>query len=67
MNNIQSTEPSFIQWNIFIDYAVRIIAYKMSTIDHATHVKLFSNGTVSYIDLPMYDVLNNTYNNEEFQ
>ena len=46
---------------------VKIIYYKRSTIDHAIYVKLFSDGTVSYLTVSMGDVLNTTNNYKVFQ
>ena len=39
---------------------VTIIKYKKSTIDHAIYTKLFSYGTVSYLTVSAYDVINTT-------
>ena len=42
---------------------VTILKYKKITIDHAIYIKVFSDGTVSYLAVSTDDVLN-TYNNE---
>ena len=56
-------KPSGQQWNRFLDAVVKIIKYKKNTIDRAIYIKLFSDGTVSYLTVSTDDVLN-TNNNE---
>ena len=63
MNGIQGTKPAGRHWNRLLDAVVTIIEYKKSTIDHAIYIKVFSDGTVSYLTVSTYDVLN-TINNE---
>ena len=60
MNGIQGTKPSGRQWNRLLDAVVTILKYKKSTIDHAIYIKVFSDGTVSYLTVSIDDVLNTT-------
>ena len=66
MNDIQGNKPSCRQWNILVYSAVNIVDYKRNIIYHYISMKLFSNGTVSYLTVSTYDVLNTTNNNEKF-
>ena len=45
---------------------VTILKYKKITIDHAIYIKVFADGTVSYIPVSTYAVLNNTNNENAF-
>ena len=60
------TKSAVIQWNILLDIVVTILNYKKSTIDHAIYIKVFTDGTVSYLKVPTDDVLNNTNNENSF-
>ena len=51
------------QWNILLDAVVSILNYKKSTIYHAIYIKVFTDGTVSYLTFSTDDFLN-TANNE---
>ena len=62
MNGIQVTKPAGRQWNRLLDSVVTILEYKKSTIDHAIYIKVFDDGTVSYLTVSTDDVLNNTNN-----
>ena len=66
MNVIQGTKPAGIQWNRLLDAVVKILEYKKSTIDHAIYIKVFDNGTVSYLTVSTDDVLNTTTNKNAF-
>ena len=66
MDVIQGTKPDGRQWNRFLDSVVTIIKYNKITIDNYFYVKLFSDGTVSYITVYTDDVLNITNNETEF-
>ena len=63
INGIQVTNPAGRQWNRLFDAVVTIIEYKKRTIDHAIYIKVFDDGTVSYLTVSTDDVLN-TNNNE---
>ena len=64
---MQLTKKSAGQkWNILLDAMVTSIKYNKRTIDHAIYIKVFSDGTVSYITVYTDDVLNTTNNNTEF-
>ena len=63
MNLIQGTNPSGRQWNRLLDAVVTILKYKKITIDNAIYIKVFADGTVSYLTVSTDDVLN-TINNE---
>ena len=62
MNVIQGTKPAGRQWNRLLDTVVTILEYKKSTIDHAIYIKVFDDGTVSYLTVSTDDVLNTTNN-----
>ena len=66
MNGIQGTNPDGRQWNRILDAVVTIINYKKSTIDHAIYIKVFADGTMSYLTVSTNDVLNNTNNENAF-
>ena len=66
MNGIQGTNPSVRQWNRLLDVVVTIIKYKKITIDHAIYIKVFSDGTVSYLTASTDDFLNTTNNENVF-
>ena len=51
-------------WNY--DAVVTILEYKKSTIDHAIYIKVFDDGTVSYLTVYTDDVLNTTNNKNAF-
>ena len=63
MNGIQGTKPSIRQWNRLLDSVVTILSYNKITIDHSIYIKVFADGTVSYLTVPTDDFLN-TNNNE---
>ena len=56
MNVIQVTKPAVQQWNRLLDLVVTIIKYKKITIDHAIYIKVFFDGTVSFIEFYTDDV-----------
>ena len=62
MNGIQGTKPSGRKWNRLLDSVVTTIEYKKSIIDHAIYIKVFDDGTVSYLTVSTDDVLNTTNN-----
>ena len=66
MNGIQGKNPSGIQWNRLLDGVVVILKYNNITIDHAIYIKVFIDGTVSYLKVSTDNVLNNTNNETAF-
>ena len=66
MNGIQGTKPDGRKWNRLLDAVVTIIEYKKITIDHAIYIKVFDDGTVSYLTVSTDDVLNTTNNENSF-
>ena len=60
MNVIQVKKSSRRQWNRLIDAVVKIIRYNKITIDHAIWIKVFTDGTVSYLTVSTDDALNAT-------
>ena len=66
MNGIQGTKPSGRQWNRLLDVLVTILKYEKSTIDNAIYIKVFDDGTVSYITVFTDDVINTTNNENAF-
>ena len=54
--------PAGRQWNIILGAVVTIIKYKKSIIDHTIYIKVFNDGTVSYLTAYTDDVLNTTNN-----
>ena len=66
VNGIQGTKPARRQWNRILDAMVTILKYKKITIGHAIYTKIFYDGTVSYITVYTYDILNTTNNETSF-
>ena len=66
MNVIQGTNPAGRQWNRLLDVVVKILKYKKITIDHAIYIKFFTDGTVSYLKVSTYGVINTTHNETAF-
>ena len=62
MNGIQGTKPSGKQWDILLDAVVTILRYDKITIDNSIYIKTFSDGTVSYLTVSTYYVINATNN-----
>ena len=58
--------PAGRQWNRLLDSVVTILKYKKITIDHAIYIKVFADGTVSYLTVSTDDVLNTTNNENSF-
>ena len=54
------------KWNRLLDVVVTIIKYNKTTINHAIYIKIFSDGTVSYLTVYTDDFLNTTNNETEF-
>ena len=54
------------QWDRLLDEVVTIINHNKRTIDHAIYIKVFNDGTVSYLTVSTDDVLNNTNNETAF-
>ena len=55
-----------IKWDILLDLVFTAIKYKKSTIDHAIYIKVFTDGTVSYLTVSTDDFLNTTNNENTF-
>ena len=66
MNEIQGTKPAGKQWNRLLDAVAKMNKYKKITTDHVSYIKVFSDGTVSYLIVSANDVLNTTNNATEF-
>ena len=66
MNGIQVTKTAGRQWNRLLDAVVTILEYKKSTIDHSIYIKVFDDGTMSYLTVSTEDVLNTTNNENAF-
>ena len=49
MNWFKFTNTAGHQWNILLCVVVIVIKYNKITIDNKIYIKLFPNGTVSYI------------------
>ena len=64
INGIQGKKLYGKQWNRLLGIVVKILKYKKITIDHAICIKVFSNGTVSYLTVYSNDVINTTNNNK---
>ena len=63
MNGIQGTKPAGLKFNRLLDVLVPTLKYNKGTIYHSIYIKVFYDGTVSYIKVSTDDILN-TYNNE---
>ena len=66
MNVIQGTKPSGRKFNRLLYAVVTIIKYNKSTIYHDIFIKVFSDGTVSYLTVSTYDILDTTNNETVF-
>ena len=66
MNGIQGINAAGRQWNRLLDAVVTILKYKKSTIYLAIYIKVFADGTVSYLTVSTDDVLNTTNNDNAF-
>ena len=66
MNGIQGTKPAEQQWDILLDAVVTIIKHEKSTIYHAIYIKVFTNGTFSYLTVSTNDFLNTANNKTAF-
>ena len=53
-------KPTGRQWNRLFDAVVTIIKYKKSKIYHDIYIKVFTDGTVSYLTVSTDDALNAT-------
>ena len=62
MNGIQGNKPDGKQWNKLLYAVVTMIKYKKSTIYHTIYIKLFSDGTFSYLKVYNDDVIDTTNN-----
>ena len=62
MNVIQGTKPYGRQWNRLLNVVVIIIKYNKSTIYNSIYIKVFSDGTLSYLTVYNDDVINTTNN-----
>ena len=59
MNVTKATKLDGRQWNLPLDAVVTILKHKKIRIDHDIYIKVFSDGTVSYITVSTDDVINN--------
>ena len=66
MNRTQGKKPAGRQWNRLHDAEVTTLKNKKSTIYHDIYIKVFTDGTVSYLTVFTDDVLNNTNNETAF-
>ena len=66
MNGIQGKKPSGRKCNILFKTVVTVLKHKKSKIDHTIYIKVFYDGTISYLALYTDDVLNNNNNEKSF-
>ena len=66
MNGIQGGGASGRQWNRLLDAVMKILKYKKIIIDHDIYIKIFTDGTLSYLTVYTGGVLNTTNNETEF-
>ena len=66
MNVIQGGKPAGWKWYRLLDAVVTIIKYKIITIYHDIYIKVFSDGTVSYLTVSTDDIIKNTNNDIVF-
>ena len=66
MNVIQGTKPSRQQCNRLPDAVETILKYKKTKIYHAIYIKVFTDGTVYYLEVSTDDALNTTNNETAF-
>ena len=62
MKVIQGTKTARRQWNRLIDAVFAILKYNKITIYHDIYIKVFSDGTVSYLTVSTDNVINNNNN-----
>ena len=66
MSGIQGTKTSGRQLNILLDAVFSILKYKKSTIYHTIYIKVFTDGTFSYLTVFTDYVINTTNNDKLF-
>ena len=66
MNGIKGKKSARRQLNRLLDAVVTIPKYKKSTIYHDIYIKVFADGTVSYLTVSNDDGLNTTNNENAF-
>ena len=66
MNGIKATKPAVRQWNRLLDAVFKILKYKKITIDYAIYIKVFYDGTVSYLTVSTVDIIKNDNNKTAF-
>ena len=66
MNGIQGKNLNGRQCNRLLDAVVTILKYKKITMDHAIYIKVFYDGTVSYLTVSTNDVIKTTNNETSF-
>ena len=66
MNGIQGTKTAGRQRNRLLEAVVTIINYKKSKLDNYIYIKVFTDGTVSYLTVSTDDVLNTTNHENAF-
>ena len=59
-------KPTRKQCNQLFNAVVTILKYKKRTVDHDIYIKVFSDGTVSYLTVSTDDVLKNSNNKTAF-
>ena len=65
MNGIKSNKLAGQHWNRLLDSVVKMITYKIITINHAIYVNLFSSSIWYYLTVSMDVVLNANNKDEE--
>ena len=63
---IQGTKPSLLQYNRIFDAVVTILECKKIAIDNSIYIKVFSDGTISYLEFSTGDFVNTTNNYTSF-
>ena len=66
MNVVQDNKLSQQKWNQLFYEMVTNMKYKKSTIDRVIYIKVFSDGTVSYLTVSTDDVMNKTTSETTF-
>ena len=66
MNGIHGTKTAGRQSNRLLNTVATINKYKKSTLEHAIYIKVFTDGTFSYLTVSADDDLNTTNNENAF-
>ena len=67
MNGVKGAKPEFRKWGRLLDAVLEQLQLSGSKIDHSIYVKVYPNGTISYLSVLTYQILQTTTNNYVFE